>query len=86
MPEETQAGQPERARPTVKMVDSPTPVDEFYIDGALLLVADFVRQGAEPLPLSGERHGRQAGPGRCRKGHANHFLVRSAKGRGLSLV
>ena len=34
MPEETQDERPERARPTVRMVDSPTPVDEFYIDGA----------------------------------------------------
>ncbi len=34
MPEETQAGRSERTRPKVKMVDSPTPVDEFYIDGA----------------------------------------------------
>ncbi len=39
MPEETQAERPERARPNVKMVDSPTPVDEFYIDGASGLIS-----------------------------------------------
>ncbi len=39
MPEETQAERPERARPNVKMVDNPTPVDEFYIDGASGLIS-----------------------------------------------
>ena len=34
MPEETQAERSESARPNIKMVASPTPVDEFYIDGA----------------------------------------------------
>ncbi len=39
MPEETQAERPERARPNVKMVASPTPVDEFYVDGASGLIS-----------------------------------------------
>ncbi len=39
MPEETQAERPESARPNVKMVANPTPVDEFYIDGVSSLIS-----------------------------------------------
>ena len=39
MPEDTQAERPKRARPNVKMVANPTPVDEFYIDGASGLIS-----------------------------------------------
>ena len=39
MAEKTQAEQPERARPAVKMVPNPAPVDELYVDGVSSLIS-----------------------------------------------
>lgn len=48
MAEETQAEKPETARPNVKMVPNPSPVDELYVDGIAGLIS---RRGVIKLDL-----------------------------------
>ncbi len=48
MPKKTKAEQPEKTRPSVKMVPNPAPVDELYVDGTSSLIS---RAGVVKLDL-----------------------------------
>ena len=48
MPKKTEAEQPGRIRPPVKMVPNPAPVDEIYVDGTSSLIS---RSGVVKLDL-----------------------------------